>query len=298
MQENKQQSANTSYLEAQDDSLLMRPMKDWASEKLDYLERYLDIFITAMRNKHWRALNYIDLFAGPGKCRHEDNDEVHLGSPLLALTAKYAFDHYFFVDLNADNIQALKQRCQNSPHADRIQYFQEDCNTAVYHISGKIERLNRRYIQGQWSCLNLAFLDPEGLELQWDTVKALAQLRTDLVIHYSQMGLQRYMPIAIEESRETIIDRFFGSRDWRDIYNQRQGQPGMYGELIRLYKRNLCDLGYVDVKSADEVWRVPVMRNTKNAPLYALIFASKSDLGEKFWREVTQRDVYGQGWLF
>lgn len=298
MKKSKKQSTNTPYLEAQEDGLLIRPMKDWAAEKLDYLERYLNMFITAMRNKSWRALNYIDLFAGPGKCRHEDNDKVYLGSPLLALTAKHAFDHYFFLDLDADNVEALKQRCRHSPYAKRIRYFQEDCNTAIHHISEQIERLNRRYIQGQWSCLNFAFLDPEGLELQWDTVKTLAQLRTDLVIHYSQMGLQRYMPVAIEESGETSIDRFFGSRDWRDIYNQGQGQPGMYGELIRLYKRNLCDLGYVDVKSADEVWRVPVMRNSKNAPLYALIFASKSDLGEKFWREVTQRDVHGQRRLF
>ncbi len=167
MQKSKKQSANIPYLEAQEDGLLMRPMKGWAAEKLDYLERYLNLFITAMQNKSWRALNYIDLFAGPGKCQHEDNDDVHLGSPLLALTAKHAFDHYFFVDLDADNIKALKQRCQYSPCADRIQYFQEDCNVAVHHISEQIERLNRRYIQGQWPCLNLAFLDPEGLELHW-----------------------------------------------------------------------------------------------------------------------------------
>jgi three-Cys-motif partner protein len=286
------------HLEAQDDALLMRPMKDWTAEKLDYLERYLHMFTTAMRGKPWRALNYIDLFAGPGKCQHEVSHEVYLGSPLLALTTQHAFDHYFFVDLDAANIQALKLRCQHSPHADRIEYFQEDCNTAVHPITRKIRCWNQHFVEDQWLCLNFAFLDPEGLELQWSTVKTLAQLRTDLVIHYSQMGLQRNIPLDIEESGETSIDRFFGGRDWRDIYRQGQGKPGVYGELIRLYKRKLCDLGYVDVKSADEVWRVPMMRNTKNAPLYALIFASKSDLGEKFWREVTQRDVHGQQRLF
>lgn len=282
------------YLEAQDDGLLMRPMRHWATEKLDYLERYLNMFTTAMRKKPWRALNYIDLFAGPGKCRHEDNENVYLGSPLLALTAKNTFDHYFFVDLDVDNIQVLKQRCQHSPYVDRIQYFAEDCNTAVHHITEQIRRMNRHYIEDSWPCLNLAFLDPEGLELQWHTVQALAQLRTDLVIHYSQMGLQRYMPIASQDPDETIIDRFFGNRDWRGIYEQ--GNPGKYGDLINLYKHNLNDLGYVDVRN--EIARVPMMRNVKNAPLYYLIFASKSDLGEKFWREVTQRDVYGQQYLF
>jgi three-Cys-motif partner protein len=284
------------YLEARDDGLLMRPMKRWATEKLDYLERYLNMFTTAMRKKPWRALNYIDLFAGPGKCQHEDNEDVYLGSPLLALTTKNAFDHYFFVDLNGDSLQALEQRCQHSPYAGRIQYFAEDCNLAVHHITESIRDMNRPYMAGVWPCLNLAFLDPEGLELQWNTVQALAQLRTDLVIHYSQMGLQRYMPIASQDPDETIIDRFFGNRDWRDIYEQ--GNAGMYGELISLYKHNLDDLGYKDVRSENEIARVPMMRNVKNAPLYRLIFASKSDLGEKFWREVTQRDVYGQQYLF
>ncbi|MBN1876921.1 MAG: three-Cys-motif partner protein TcmP [Anaerolineae bacterium] len=79
------------YLDAQDDGLLMRPMKDWAAEKLDYLERYLNIFTTSMRNQRWRALNYIDLFAGPGKCQHEASSDVYLGSPLLALTTKKSF---------------------------------------------------------------------------------------------------------------------------------------------------------------------------------------------------------------
>ncbi|MGC9395817.1 MAG: three-Cys-motif partner protein TcmP [Anaerolineae bacterium] len=289
----------TQHLEAQDDGWLMRPMKNWAAEKLDYLERYLDMFTTAMRKKPWRALNYIDLFAGPGKCQDEGTGEIYLGSPLLALRTRQSFDHYFFVELDADNMQALQQRCQHSPQADRIRYFQEDCNVAVHRIAREIQRVDQHYIEGVWPCLNLAFLDPEGLvELHWDTVQALAQLRTDLVIHYSQMGLQRYMPIAIESSEETSIDRFFGSRDWREIYEQGQGKPGMYGDLIRFYKDRLCELGYVEVKIDDQIERVPMMRNMKNAPLYCLIFASKNDLGEKFWREVTRRDKDGQLWMF
>ena len=167
---------------------------------------------------------------------------------------------------------------------------------AVCRIADVIGAINRPFIKGRWSCLNLAFLDPYGLDLQWDTVKILAELRTDLIIHYSQMGLQRYMPVAIQKDGETVVDRFFGGRRWRDTY--RQGKSSLYSELIGLYKQNLVDLGYVDVRSEDEVLRIPMMRNTKNAPLYCLVFASKSKLGERFWRDVTQRDIHGQQRLF
>lgn len=285
------------YLEAQDDGLPMRPMKDWAAKKLDYLKRYTDMFATAMRNKPWRALNYIDLFAGPGKCRHENTSEVYLGSPLLALTTSKPFDHYYFVDLETDNVQALQQRGQYSPHINRIQYFTEDCNTAVYRITDDIRRMDREYIAGKWSCLNLAFLDPEGLELHWDTIKALAEFRTDLVIHYSRNGVQRNLPKCVDCPEETSLDRFFGTREWRNIY-QKGLHSGMYGELLQFYKQNLYTLGYVEIKSDDELWRAPLMRNTKNAPLYQLLFVSKNSLGEKFWHSVTNRDVNGQQRLF
>lgn len=275
----------------------MRPAKPWAATKLDYLARYLAIFTTSMREKPWRALNYIDLFAGPGKCQ-EENGNVLLGSPLLALNTLKPFDHYFFVDLEPDNIQALQQRCQSSPYAERVQYFTEDCNEAVHRITEEIRRLDDRYLQGQWSCLNLAFLDPEGLEVQWETVKALAQVRTDLIIHYSQMGIQRNLPKEIDSPTETAIDRFFGTPTWREIYQRESKNLGLYGALISFYKQNLCALGYAEVKSEDELFRAPLMRNTKNAPLYCLIFASKHSLGEKFWREVTNRDVHGQQRLF
>jgi three-Cys-motif partner protein len=285
------------YLQPQSDDLEMRSVKSWAAEKLDYLTRYLAMFTISMRGKSWRALNYIDLFAGPGKCR-EENGTVSLGSPLLALTAPKPFDHYFFVDLDTKNIEALRQRCQSSPYADRIQYFVEDCNVVVQHIVEGIQYEDSCYLPGRWPCLNLAFLDPEGLEVRWETIRTLAQSRTDLIIHYSQMGLQRYMPIVVDDSGDTIIDRFFGDRTWRDIYHHYAGTPRAYSELLRFYKQNLSALGYAEVKSEDEVWRVPLMRNTKNAPLYRLIFASKHPLGEKLWREVTNRDVYGQQRLF
>ena len=57
-----------SYLQPQDDGLPMRLSGSWVAEKLDYLERYINIFETSMHSKPWRERHYIDLFAGSGKC--------------------------------------------------------------------------------------------------------------------------------------------------------------------------------------------------------------------------------------
>ena len=124
----------------------------------------------------------------------------------------------------------------------------------------------------------------------------------DLIIHYSQNGLTRNLKNCYDFQEETVIDRFFGDRKWRKIYQQwryKDSLFGMHRELIDYYKANLQALGYVEVLRDDETGAEPLIRNSKRkAPLYRLLFASKHPLGHNFWQAVTRKDVYGQKRLF
>jgi len=288
-----------SYLEPVDDGLPMREFGPWVTEKLDYLERYINIFETSMRTKPWRKRHYIDLFAGCGKCYVPRTKRVYLGSPLLALTTSYPFTDYFFVDLDPDNIAVLQQRCNASPIHDRVRCLVGDGNLRVKEIVEYILAVDSEHIPGKWSSLNLAFLDPDGLELQWQSVATLARpYSMDLIIHYPQMALNRNMRRAFETEEETKVDLFFGGRDWRKIYEEYQSKPRrfkLHRQLMDYYKEKLQDLGYVEVCRDDEVGDAPLVRNAeRRAPLYRLLFASKHPLGHEFWQKVIQRDVYGQ----
>lgn len=98
----------TLTLETTDDQLLLRPCKGlWTYDKLYYLDAYIDRFIVSMRRKNWRAIHYIDLFAGPGKNLLPDG-RIIAGSPLLAITQKHLFNRYFFSDIDPVRIDALK----------------------------------------------------------------------------------------------------------------------------------------------------------------------------------------------
>jgi three-Cys-motif partner protein len=276
------------YLEAQDDGLPVCKYGRQTAEKLDYLRRYLDIFTRSMHDS-WPVMHYIDLFAGSGKCRISTAGTIVLGSPLLALTAAQPFSGYFFVDLDRQNVAALEKRCKASDLRDRVQCHVGDANRTVHKVVAEIAGKHR-------SSLNLAFLDPEGLELHWTTVEALAKVgRMDLIIHYSQMGLNREMPNALTRDEPTAVDRFFGDEEWRHIYVQHRHKRSLQRELLDYYKGKLSKLGYVEVKGQEELGYEPLMRSAaKRAPLYRLLFASKHPLGAKFWGEVTRRDMYGQ----
>jgi three-Cys-motif partner protein len=274
-----------------DDGLLMREAGTWAREKLDYLRRYIDVFGTAMRKK-WPIRCYVDLFAGPGKNVDRDSGDVFLGSPLIALTTTYPFTGYFLTDLSDKYTEALRKRCTASPHSQQVQIWTGDCNDLVNRVVAQIK-------QDDWRSLNLAFLDPTGIDLRWDTVAKLATIkRIDLIIHYPQGGLNRSMSRAFETSAQTSVDSFFGDCGWRKIYQDwlSQGKPlGFHRRLIDFYKERLQDLGYKEVLRADQIGEEPLIRSVRRrAPLYRLLFASKHPLGHDFWHKVTRRDVYGQ----
>lgn len=288
------------YLQPQDDALPTRESGAWVVEKLDYLKRYVDVFETSMHGRPWRRRHYIDLFAGPGKCC-VPKGAVYLGSPLLALVTPHPFTDCFFVDSDSRNIEVLRQRCSVYSNPGSIRFYCEDANVAVHDIVRHIQAVDREFMEGRWSSLNLAFLDPDGLELKWETVASLATLfRMDLIIHYSQMGLNRYMPTAFAEEQQTAVDDFFGGTEWRTIYEryQRRQTRFIHRELINHYREKLQDLGYKDVRIDLETGHEPLIRNARrNAPLYRLLFASKHQRGHEFWQKVTQRNAHGQARL-
>ncbi|MBN1316886.1 MAG: hypothetical protein JXA42_15510, partial [Anaerolineales bacterium] len=108
------------------------------------------------------------------KCTINETGEIHLGSPLLALITEYPFTDYYFVDMDLNAIQTLQQRCCSSVLLPGIKCLVGDCNKEVAYIVDRINEIDHQYLKGQWQSLNLAFLDPEGLELEWNTIAALA----------------------------------------------------------------------------------------------------------------------------
>ncbi len=246
-----------------------------------------------MRNK-WGIRNYIDLMAGPGRNRVRGTNKVLLGSPLLALATKHPFTGYYFVDLEKKNTDALAERC-SAAQAGSVNVRTGDCNQEVHAIVAALRHDQNR-------SLNLAFLDPEGLELHRSTIAKLASIRRmDLIINYPEGGLNRLMKKSYQQDADTLVDYYFGDRGWRTIYENWLARPGrgLHRQLIDHYKGKLHDLGYVDVRGIDGFDDEPLMRNVKrNAPLYRLLFASKHPLAEQFWRDITKRDVHGQMRLF
>ncbi len=267
------------YLIEEDDGLALRESQPYAVHKLKALEFYLKVADIAVKDKPWRGRYYIDLEAGPGKNRI--GNQIVLGSPLIALNV-YPATHFIFNEMKTAEHQALSERVSASPLRKKITVYQADANQIVDRICQNIAKRDAVFLKGQYSVFNIAFLDPTGLELHWETVRKLAQMKImDLIINFSTSTLLRSIGKGYYES----VDRFFGTPEWRKVYDPTKG-PGVRREaLIGFYRQNLEQFGYkifhLDQIPSGEY--IPV-HNSKNVQVYSMIFASKNELGEELWQ--------------
>ena len=259
----------------QSDGLPFRSSGIWIRRKHYYLREYAKIFTIGM-GKKWRGgLTFFDFFAGPGRCLIEQTGEVVDGSPLIAL--QHSFNKYIFVEQTPALMEALRKRCNHSPKFSSIDFIQEDCNRCINQIIKQMPSGN----------LNLAFIDPTDIDIHFETIKALSNAPNgvDLLINIQDgMDLKRNYNYYLKQGKNSKLARFLGS-DF-DITKLKGKEPR---EVIDIYKSRIRELGYKTVEHRD----IPV-KNTRNAQMYFLLFASKHPTGLKFWTEISKKDEQGQ----
>ena len=104
------------------------------------------------------------------------------GSPLIALHAEGEFTDYFFVEKRRDSFQSLEKHVNEHPLASKVSLQRGDFNELVPQILSQIPDL----------APTLFFLDPEGLELDFETVRLISQrTKADVFILISGSGVIR-----------------------------------------------------------------------------------------------------------
>jgi three-Cys-motif partner protein len=246
----------------------------WAKEKLHYIKRYCDIFNTGMKNQ-WGTRTYIDLFSGPGICVLPNNNEEIKGSPLLTFDSKTPFTHYYFNDLDLETIEILKTRAIING-SSTIEYINADCNSAVDELLPKLPS----------NSLDFCFIDPFNWEIRFDSIRKLTtDRRMDLAITFQVGMMKRALAITLPAD----LNAFFPDVKWYHDYQAAHEQELSRSRiLLDNYENGLRELGYKAIKDYN------LMANTKNVPLYHLIFASKNNRGADFWDKIAARSETGQ----
>lgn len=257
----------------------LREWGDWTQLKLEILAKYLDEFTTASKRVDSRV--FLDAFAGQGRGRSRTTGDVFEGSARIALNVSDpGFTHLRYFERDPANARQLRQALASEYPGRDIEVFEGDCNDRIPEALAELRAVS-------WAP-TFAFLDPDGIQLRWTTLRALAAhkqrspYKTELWLLFSTMGLVRRL--ALDETKvrpqdEQAANDAFGDGSWRPIYDQRRaeaitGQQAR-AEYINLYRWKLeTGLGYAHTFALE-------IRNDRGVPIYAMVFATDNEAGKR-----------------
>lgn len=273
-----------------DDGFPARDADTWTEEKLMILECYVTAFATACaKAEGWYAL---DLFAGAGLNYSITRAAPISGSPLILLDAAAPKATQVLVNELDDQARAaLGARC--APHEARARIFGADANSVIREMLAVIPTAAPAF----------AFLDPEGSELDWQTVEAIAAHKAhrrnkveQLILFPTDMGFVRLAP-----DHPELVTRIFGHERWVETFERRRAgritADQARGEYVRLYAAGLRELGYRTVLDRQ-------ITKGSGAPMYFLIFGTDHEAGERIMDHCFDRvrirvqEELGQATLF
>jgi three-Cys-motif partner protein len=269
------------------DGLPARESGEWASDKLFYVARYMDILTGAMKGR-WTRRVYVDLMSGPGVCVVRTTGREFDGSPLLSLKTETPFTNVILVEQDPVLAHALEARTAAPELRPKPAIIRDDCNR-----SSVIDDIRGRIGSG---ALTLTFVDLLGMNVTMATLRALTakRLRMDLIITFPEMDVTRNWHAALRGAAEhaSRFDEFYGTPHWRKAV--RAGAPADRNAhaLMKFYVQQLEGLGY-------RTSILPLtMKNKKQGTLYRPIFGSRHERGIEFWEKISgKKEPSGQGRL-
>jgi len=166
---------------------------NWTSQKLAVLRNYLEAYTTAPRHspslEHPFHKVYIDAFAGTGcrepsrRERSRSTSQVNLfpdmaadepqalldGSATLALKVEPPFQSYVFIESSQRRCSALESlRTEFPDKATGVFVRRGDANEQIRELCTSTSWQSRRAV---------LFLDPYGMQVEWETIEAIAQTK-------------------------------------------------------------------------------------------------------------------------
>lgn len=273
----------------------------WTHKKLENLKKYLSaytkIFTTNPKAKFYKTI-YIDAFAGTGYRKKKGNDadslllpffdevdvqEFYDGSAKIALQNSPRFDKYIFIEQDKERIKSLNTLKSEFPDLTKdILIKKEDANKFLLNICKKVDWKKFRAV---------VFLDPYGMQVEWETIKAIAATQAIDVWFLFPLGvavnrLLRKNGI-INKNIKTRLDKTFGSEDWLNEFYIEEDMDSLFGSEQRI--RKIGDFNKISKYFTKRLKTIFVgvadnplpLFNSRNNPLYLLCFAASNERGAK-----------------
>ncbi len=262
----------------------------WSEVKLDIVKEYAAAYskiLAARRNPSFHYV-YIDGFSGPGVHKSKSKGEFIPGSPLNSLGIEPPFREFFLIDLDGDKVEHLRRIVGDRPD---VHLLQGDCNDLLLNkVFPKIKF--KDYRRG------LCLLDPYGLHLDWSVIASAGRMKTiDLFLNFPTMDINMnalWQPGTGQPADTARMTRFWGDESWREAAYRPSRQGNLFSdstvekagnpEIAGAFRKRLQE-----VAGFQYVPEPMPMRNSKNAIVYYLFFASQNETGGRIVADIFRK---------
>jgi len=252
------------------------PTNDYGSYtamKLISVNYYSAVFSGVARHPNRRLEGfdgavYLDLFAGTGLVKLSDTNDYVGGSTLCALSNSKGFDFCVSVEKNKERASALENRLSAIAPSEQFRVINDDCNECIDRAISIIKEKYQKPIV-------LAFVDPEGMEIRWSTLKKLSDafFSCDFMINVSSSGSLRVagkLKKGMTEVEETFSD-YWGEDAEAVLREFAEGKAPetKYGEKIGTLGKPIGDT-------------IPIRDNGDNIMYYLLGYTRMTTGGSQY----------------
>ena len=261
---------------------------DWSKVKLDIIRKYAKAYTTILSQKAGLSCSYVDGFAGMGVHVAKQSGDYVAGSPLNALKIDPPFSDYFLVDLDGDKVDQLRGMPQVRGRSD-VHVIHGDCNMVLLKdVFPKIRY--EHYRRG------LCLLDPYGLHLDWEVIRRAGAMGSiEIFLNFPIMDMNRnalwHRPENASDAGIARMTAFWGDDSWREAAYRKQST--LFGEEdVKLGNREVVSAfrkRLRNVAGFKQVLEPMPMRNSNNAVVYYLFFASQKSVASKIVKDIFDR---------
>ena len=293
----------------------------WTEQKLDCFESYVKAYLTIMnvqRDKYNWKLIYFDGFAGCGSRTFTECDQEDTSKELLEIfesencadTQKelnvYAgaaervvrleqdmrgFDFYYFVDTNENNLTKLNLKLAQYNIQGRLAYRHDNANNQAKLLADAMAKNPK--------LKTLCFLDPFGMNINWETIQQLAGKSIDLWI-LVPIGtiVNRLVKVDGTLMYPSKMESFFGLHR-NEIQKRMQvveTEQTLFGEERKIHKVNdaiskLANLYCEQLGTLfDYVTNEPlVLYNSNHLPIFHFVCASNNKTAIRIAKQIIDK---------
>jgi three-Cys-motif partner protein len=284
----------------------------WTEKKLDAFEGYVKAYLAIMnKNPYWETI-YFDGFAGSGEKGDEENplylelefsemeERVYEGAAerMSKLVDPHRFNFFYFIEKDEASLKILRKKIVklNDGKKGKLVFRAGDCNGELLKLGTALKKPKSPSNIGL-KYAALIFLDPFGMQVEWNSIAQLAGTRSDVwILLPTAVIVNRLLDRKGELKSLKKLESFFGMNEdeIRTVFFVQTGQQNLFDISANHFSKIADPIGKIAeiyIAKMKTIWshvteRPLRLNNRKGAPLFHFVFASNNKAALKIANDI------------